>query len=322
MKPAPEAVAQTNLWVIILHWNNEADTAACVESLLHNRVENARLTLLVVDNGTRDDLPRRWQARFDERVKFLRLADNLGYAGGNNHGIRLALAQGAGLILLLNNDTTMPVDFLANFIAAAQRHPAAGIFGCKIFYAEPDDRLWYAGGSLQPWLGRTRHFGLGRRDRPRFQQEREVDFVTGCAMLVRPQVFTKIGLLDETLFLYYEDADFCQRARRAGIRMRYVPAAVLRHKVGAGAGRNLTSRYLYYQTRNRYWVMQRGRSRLFCAWLLFLHFFVYSGLRLLYVGLRGARPRLPLMAAIWQGCCDGQQRFKSQPDSKSRLKPT
>ncbi|MDZ7268259.1 MAG: glycosyltransferase family 2 protein [candidate division KSB1 bacterium] len=295
-----------NLWVIILHWNSEADTSACVAALLQNRTgQEVRVTLLVVDNGSGDDLPRCWHGRFDARVRVLRLPRNLGYAGGNNRGIEMALAAGADLILLLNNDTTMPADFLAHLLAAARRHPGTGIFGCKIFYADPADRLWYAGGRLQPGLARTRHLGLGQRDHPRFQQEREVDFVTGCAMLVRSPVFAKIGLLDETLFLYYEDVDFCRRAQRAGIAMRYVPAAVLWHKVGAGAGHKLTPLYLYYQTRNRPRVWRRGRGRLYRAWLLFLHLCFYSGMRLVYVGLCGARPRPLLLAAIWRGCRDG-----------------
>lgn len=294
----------TRLWVIILHWNKYEDTRDCVRLLLQNRIENAQTQLLVIDNGSSQQACNQLRQDFRDKIELLRTDRNLGCAGGNNLGIQHALAQGADLILLLNNDTTMSADFLSNFVNATERHPEADIFGCKIFYQQRPDRLWFAGGSINAWLGNTSHFGFNQPDNPKFQKEREVSFITGCAMLIRAVVFSKIGLLDESLFLYYEDVDFCQRAQRAGVKLLFTPQAALQHKVGAGVGQNLTPAYLYYQMRNRYRVLQRGRSFAFRGWLLMLHLTVYCGFRMLYVASCGGSDRWRQMQAIWQGCRD------------------
>ncbi len=301
----PDAV---HLWIVILHYNGYADTRACLRSLLKAEKTEEPVNILMVDNGSRDDSPARLQTEFTARVEFLSTSRNLGYAGGNNLGIQCALNAGANLILLLNNDTIVAPDFIATILRAATQQPEVGMWGGKIFYLDAPERIWYAGGEMQTWLGRTRHFGFGQRDCAVLQREREVDFITGCAMLARAEVFAKLGLLDETLFLYYEDVDFCQRAERAGIIMRYLPNAVLRHKVGAGVGKQMTSDYLYYQTRNRYHVLQRGRGLIYKLWLLVLHLVVYTGVRMFLIALHGGPNRLQKMRAIGQGAWDALRR--------------
>lgn len=288
------------LWIVVLHYNDATDTRACLRSLRDAEETKETVNILVVDNGSRDESLSQLKNEFAAQIEFLSTARNLGYAGGNNLGVQHALKNGATLILLLNNDTIVARDFITTILQAAEQQPEIGMWGMKIFYLHEPERIWYAGGEVQTWLGRTRHFGFNRHDSAAFQREREVDFITGCALLVRAEVFAKLGLLDETLFLYYEDADFCRRALRAGIRMCYLPNAVLWHKVGAGIGERITADYLYYQTRNRYLVLQRDCGMLYKFWLFILHLAVYTGLRMILVALRGPH-RMQKIRAITQG---------------------
>jgi GT2 family glycosyltransferase len=132
-----------------------------------------------------------------------------------------------------------------------------------------------------------------------------VNFVTGCLMLVRRQVFAKIGLLDEAFFLYFEDVEFCLRAHRHGIAMLYFPEAVIWHKVGAGGRGRYLPHYLYYQTRNRYLVLRKEGTWLYRIWLVLLQIFLYGLLRAGMVAISPGKEKWPRIRAISQGCWDG-----------------
>lgn len=293
------------LAIVIVNWNNFPDTRACLHSIFAADCQNFSLHLFVVDNGSKDDSLSRLREEFGARVEILASEKNLGFAGGNNLAIRRALAQGAELVLLLNNDTIVAADVFQKLLEACRSYPDFGIFGGKIYYHNEPQRLWYAGGEIYRGLARTRHLGFGQLDHPIYQKSRPVSFITGCLMLVRREVFEKIGLLEESLFLYFEDVDFCLRAARQNIAMRYVPAAVISHKVGAGGRGEYTPPYLYYQTRNRYLVLQKAGSRLYHLWLLVLHIFLYSALRAALVAILPGKQKWRRLRAIWQGCWDG-----------------
>lgn len=255
-------------YIILVNWNGWRDTAACVESCAH--LTGAAYRLLVVDNHSSDDSV----AQLRERFPHLRIevtAENLGFAGGNNVGIELALAEGADFVWLLNNDTTVAPDSLSELLRAAAEHPGAGMFGSKVLYHARPDTIWFAGGFLDPKrAGYPRHVGADQVDDGRFDEPATADFLTGCSLLVRRQVIDQIGPVAEEFFMYWEDVEWCARAQAAGWECRYVPASRVWHKV-ASSIRGAGHLNLRYETRNRLTFYRRyepRRYRRVLAWTL------------------------------------------------------
>jgi GT2 family glycosyltransferase len=233
---------------VVLSWNGRDDTLAALESL-------RGLPTVVVDNGSTDGSADAVAARFPD-AELIRAGVNLGFAAGNNVGIRRALERGADWVLLLNNDATVEPGLVEALERAAAARPDAGVLACKVLFAD-DDRLWYAGASWDPLLGRSRHEGFGEPDEPGALAD--TARATGAAMAVSRAAIEAAGLLDEELFLYAEDLEWCLRIRAAGFAVVYVPDARVRHRVSAAAGGAGSPTTLYYETRNVLAVAERHR---------------------------------------------------------------
>lgn len=224
------------LVVVVLNWNGLADTRALLPTLERCRVpEGWRARVMVVDNGSSDGsasaIPREFPA-----VELLALPENLRFAGGNNRGVRGALDAGADAVMLLNNDTEADPGLFERLLLALDQHPEVGAAAPLIYFAAPSRRIWYAGGILIPWLGFAAHRGLRSLDDGRYRSVEQTGYLTGCCLVARREVWEKVGLLDERYFIYAEDADWCLRARHAGVRLVLVPTARLWHKVSASSG--------------------------------------------------------------------------------------
>lgn len=254
--------------IIILCYNGLADTLACLASLEQLRYPRERYTLVVVDNASHDDTPQRVREAFPAAV-MIENGANLGFAAGNNVGLRYAYTEGFDYALLLNNDTEADPDLLHGLIAEAEADPQVGIVGPTIYYYAEPDLIWSAGGWVD-WRRGTSRMDGGERERGQYAAARDVDFVTGCALLVRRAVIERVGLLDERFFMYYEETEWCVRAARAGFRIRHAPAARLWHKIPLDA--RFDKEYLaYYMTRNRLlflWATRAGLGTWLNALLL------------------------------------------------------
>jgi GT2 family glycosyltransferase len=249
--------------IIVLNWNGLADTLECLESL--TRLDYPDCEVVVVDNGSTDGSVPVIRGRFPE-VTILENNENLGYTGGNNVGLRYAMAQGADYALLLNNDTKVAPDFLCRLVEAVEPDPLLGMAGPTIYYHALPDVIWSAGGAIDWQRGRTRMVGLNERDEGQFgAKPRTVDFLTGCAMLVRRTVMEQVGLLDERFFAYYEETEWCVRAARAGYKIAHVPLARIWHKISPSA-RADSPLVHYYMTRNRLLFLKSTGAGL-RAWL-------------------------------------------------------
>ena len=236
------------LLAVVLSWNGREDTLACLESL-------RGIETVVVDNGSSDGSPDAIAEDFPG-VELIRTEVNLGFAAGNNVGIRRALDRGADWVLLVNNDAFVEPGMRDALAAVAAARPDAGVLACKVLLAD-SERLWYGGAGFDPILGRSRHTGFGRPDAP--AAPADTVRATGAAMAVSRAAIAAAGLLDEELFLYAEDLEWCLRIRAAGFAVVYVPSARVRHRVSAatgGAGSPPTS---YYETRNMLAVVERHR---------------------------------------------------------------
>ncbi len=237
---------------VVLSWNGREDTLACLESL-------AGVETVVVDNGSEDGSPDAIAERFPD-VELVRARVNLGFAAGNNVGIRRALDLGADWIVLVNNDATAAPDLVDALVAAAGRRPDAGALAGKVYVHEPRDVLWYAGGSFEPRVGYNgRVRGAGKRDDGSYDEERDVDWGTGALLAVSREAIDRVGLLDEELFAYLEDVDWCLRIRDAGLRVVFVPSARAWHRVTASTGGTASTTSIYYHCRNMLAVCERRR---------------------------------------------------------------
>ncbi|HDD24662.1 MAG TPA: glycosyltransferase family 2 protein [Chloroflexi bacterium] len=233
--------------IIVLNWNRKDDTLACLESL--RQVTYPDFETVVVDNGSTDGSVPAIRARFPGQP-VIETGENLGFAEGNNVGLRYARERGADYALLLNNDVEVAPDFLTRLIEVIDADPSIGVVGPMIYYFDLPDTIWSAGGHIDWARGRSSMIGVDERHNERSHITREVDFVSGCALLVRMSALEKAGDLDSRFFMYYEETEWCVRIRRAGYRIMHVPQAKIWHKIKPNARADSPLAH-YYMTRNR-----------------------------------------------------------------------
>jgi GT2 family glycosyltransferase len=246
--------------LIILNWNNPADTLACLRSVAALDYAAERLQVIVVDNGSTDDSAARIRAAYSD-VTLIETGANLGYAGGNNVGIRYALAHGADVIAILNNDVVIESGFLEPLLDALRSRPDVGVVTPLVAEQTADGgRVWALGLTVN-WrtAAVTRNHAGGPMDLWHPQPPIEVDVASGAAMLVKREVFERVGLMDEDFFLYFEEVDWSLKVRQAGYRILAVPLSVVWHKVSATLG--TTSPVIdYYMLRNHLRLIGRHWS--------------------------------------------------------------
>ena len=243
--------------VVLVNWNGVEDTLATLRSL-DAVCGRGQLRPLVVDNGSTDGSPERLRRERPD-VELVETGANLGFAGGNDVGIRRALADPAvGWVLLLNTDVAVDPGFLEPLLAAA-RDPAVGAAGPKIFYFDRPDRLWAAGGRLRIRETVTVELGRGEPDGPRWSRAADVTYLTTCCLLVPRDALERVGPLDPAYFINVDDADWCRRALDAGYRLRYVPESRIWHKVAAATGGGYTPGKTFHTGRsNALYVRRHG----------------------------------------------------------------
>ena len=248
-------MSQPLLFVIMLSNTRQEDTYACLYSLLKSDYKNFRIILLEdailthAIKALRKDFPQ---------VQVIPLTENFGYAGNNNIGIQSALEQGAVWMLILNNDTILDASCLSSLVQAAERDASIGILGPMVYHFDEPDIIQSAGGILgRNW--RDIHLGVNERDRGQFKTIRQVDWISGCAILVRSTMVQQVGMLDPDYFLYWEELEWCIRANRAGWKVVHVPYAKLWHK---GVKRNYEPKpyVTYYMTRNHLFTLAKHKA--------------------------------------------------------------
>lgn len=273
------------VFLIILNWNGWELTRDCLESVnkttdygLQSSVDGRRKTvdslnieIVVIDNGSTDGSVEKIKKSITgikgttsiTSIKIIENQANLGFAGGNNVGIRYALENGADYICLLNNDTRVSHGFLEELIKVAESNNNIGIVGGKIYFEKGyefhKDRyqkkdfgkvIWYAGGLIDWNNVYASHRGVDEVDVGQYEREEETEYVNGCLMLIKKEVFEKIGLLYKKYFLYFEENDFCQRAKKAGFKLYYAPKSIIWH-LNAGSSGSGSDLHDYFLTRNR-----------------------------------------------------------------------
>ena len=281
--------------VIIVNYHSQALVCRCLDTLKQQSLH--RLHCIVVDNSETPDVDLITLRH--PGTEIIMAGRNLGFAGGCNLGIAKALERQSNYLLLLNPDTWVESDLLSPLIAELEQTPSLGMVGPRILYGDGSRRVWNGGGRLNWWAGGTR--AILDHDADQVEMRR-INFLSGCAILLRAEAARQIGPLAEEYFLYFEDTDYVQRCIKAGWLPAYVPAAVVFHEPSSVIG-DQSPRYVYYFSRNRILFTRRwGR------WYHFLVFMLYNTLvklpgALLVFGVKRRRPEL--VWAYFQGYWDG-----------------
>jgi GT2 family glycosyltransferase len=249
------------IYIILLNWNGWKDTITCIESC--RNLIGHEFRILVIDNGSTDGSEAILRDRFPD-MELIQTGKNLGFAGGNNVGIRYALEHGADFVWLLNNDTIVAPNSLSALICVVENDKHVGMVGSKINFYDNPQCLWYAGAVLDPEMPyRSSHRGIMEEDRGQYEETGETGYITGCSLLARREMIEGVGLLDEKLFLYYEDTDWNARAKQAGWKVIYAPSSVVMHKVSSSIGGAESPRMRYYLARNLLFFIHKNYPRSF-----------------------------------------------------------
>lgn len=233
--------------IIIVNWNGLADTIECMNSLY--KIDYGNFEIIIIDNASENNEPNKLRSEFKD-VTIVELHRNLGFANANNIGILMGIQRNAEYVLLLNNDTIVDELFLKELVLAGESNPNIGIIGPTMYYYDKRSKVWFSGGKINLY---TRHVQQiknltlvnGRQNRP-------TDYIAGACMLVKKEVFAKIGFLPREYFLGWEDIDFCISAKRSGYQVIFVPSSYIWHKVSRSYKRkNLAYRQVFFGFRNR-----------------------------------------------------------------------
>ena len=241
------------VFIIVLNWNGQADTLQCLGSL--QKLDYPNFEILVVDNGSTDGSEEAICSSFPS-VRVVQTGENLGYAGGNNVGIRFALEHGADYVWLLNNDTTVDPKSLTALIETAQADPQIAFTGSKIYFYDKPNMIWCVGGTIDlAEGGRTDHPGMGQEDTGQFDTVADVGYVSGCSLLASRSAIKAIDLMPEEYFLYFEETDWNVAAQRSGFRTVQAATSHVWHKY-AEVG-EYKDRFIYYSFRNRIQIVRK-----------------------------------------------------------------
>lgn len=261
--------------IITLNWKDAANTIECLESLLRQDYPHSQVFIL--DNGSQDGSVEKieeWgMARSREnsisltieeaenmsltqKIVFLKSEENLGFAGGNNFVMRIAIKLGFKYVWLINNDTVHAKNTLSALVTAAESDKKVGMVTSKVLYFTSPDVIESMGSKLFIPFGIFRHIGQGMKASEAPSAPFEVPLVYGCSFIIKEELIKDIGLMDERFFLLIEEGDWCIRARKKGWKILSAPASAVWHKVSRSIGKR-SDIFFYYVTRNTLLFMKK-----------------------------------------------------------------
>jgi len=293
---------------VILNWNGLADTRECLSSL--RSADYPKNRIVVVDNGSREDEVSALAAEFVDFIEIIGLSENRGFAGGANAGIRRALEIGTDYVLLLNNDTIVDPTFLSGLIEGVRDVTDLAAANPKtLFYGEPRT-IYSTGGSVSLWRGVARQIGRGESDVGQYDKRAHRDYADGVCMLIPTSAIRKVGLLDEEYFAYWEETDWCLRARDAGLRCYYIPNSRVWHKAERSQSPDAKFHYLY--RRNALLFVRKRGSKLQVATAIAAQAFFYAPLYFLRHPTRIGRAAAEVRALFWHA----RKQPRNQPNGR------
>lgn len=240
-----------------------------------------------------------------QKFSILRIEKNRGFTGGNNIGIEYILKERkTDYILLLSNDTVVDKDFLGELVKVGESDDKIGVVGPTVYYYDNDNqnRIQSAGAKINWNKGNITLLRSGDIDNRKFHELIEVDYVAGCALLAKKELFEKIGYLNTDYFAYWDDTELCIRVKEAGYKVLCIPKAKIWHK-GLSTTKKTSGFYEYHMARNMFWFMkQHATRRQYLSFLLYFfgfQFWFTSSFHILYCG------NINAFIAFFRGVIDG-----------------
>lgn len=238
--------------IITVNYNHSETTLELIESL--SMISYPNIEIIVVDNASPDDKPKVMKEKFPSII-LIESVINYGFAGGNNLGIMRARGE---YVLLLNNDVVVPMDFLEPLVLKFINEPEYGAISPKILYYYTLNTIQYAGFTpIDTKTVRNTTIGQGEIDKGQYDEDYETAYAHGAAMMVPMEVIKLVGMMSYEFFLYYEEADWCNRIKHAGYKIGYVHNTKVLHKESVTTGK-MSVLKVYYLTRNRLVYMRRN----------------------------------------------------------------
>ncbi|MFA6086678.1 glycosyltransferase family 2 protein [Mucilaginibacter sp.] len=274
--------------VILLNWNTPVHTANCIASL-RQHCNPELYNIIVADNGSSDGSLATLQRQFAD-VLFIDNGENLGFAEGNNRALIYSINQGYNYSLVLNTDTVVDEDIVTKLSIHLNKYPGAGAVQPAIYWMHDRARIWNGEGSFNKLTGSIISDTKVPASNQAFSQ---VEWVTGCCMLIRNSALVKSGLFNKQFFLYYEDVDLSFRLRDAGYDLHYLPSCKMYHEAGVSAKvavpkkeGTLSPVIHYYTSRNHIWILRRYGKPVFYP-IYIIYYGIYYAAVLAYFKLRG-----------------------------------
>ncbi len=302
---------QPKVCIITLNWNGLEDTIECLESL--KKITYPAYEVIVVDNGSKGNDAQVLEERFGDYIHLIKIDRNYGYYNGANIGITYALNNShPDYLLLLDNDTVVDPEFLAEMVKVAEADPAIGVAGAKIYYYDEPDRLQYLGGKIDLWKGAVSPLGiireriLGKKEFDRGQHDsiKEVEHIAFWCALIRRESLESIGLFEGRHFheyAEYAEIDYFIRVREAGFKIVYIPKARVWHKYRSA--NRLDGSVQYNSLRSRLRLMRQHATkwqyRFFLIYFFGVHFWLATAYYLIWL----RHPRMLL--SFYKGVRDG-----------------
>ena len=286
------------LAIILINFNNTSDTIACIDSVM--KAEYTLWKIFLVDNGSDDKSVNTLKKYIENKISkidFIEEPQNHGFAGANNIAIERALDEGYEYIWMLNNDTEIDKNAIEPMIEVLHKDETIGAVGSRIFYWGTD-KIWFIGGYFDKKTGIVNIYGKNKQDSTEFDESIECDYITGCSLMTTKSVLEEVGLLRDDYFLYYEETDWCTRAKKKGFHMKYCPHSRVYHKVG-GASDGYKAPYIaYYNLRNRFIFIRRNFNRFYSITAFIYLFIKASKLAINVFRLRKDRKKERLKAIL------------------------
>lgn len=239
--------------IVILNFNGGDDILECLRSIVSWRKSEQ---VLVVDNGSSDNSLKEIKQKF-KKVEIIENKKNLGFSVGNNEGIKKGLKDGADFIILLNQDVVCEYNFIPGLLQRIKNKPDIGILSPVVKFFKKGREYYDYGGKINPFTLKTYHLNMTYKPK---SWSRELDFVNGCSMFIKREVFETVGFLNEDYFFGYEDVDFCLRAKKAGFKVSVCGSEEIIHK-GSRAIGFLSSDWIYYWSRNYLLFIKKNFTR-------------------------------------------------------------
>ena len=257
--------------IIIINWNGKDVTIDCLESL--KKVDYSPFKVYVVDNASTDDSVKEISEKH-HWVTIIQSERNRFFGGGNNFGWQHVKKDNPEYLLFLNNDTEVAPDFLTHLANTIQSDSSIGMVGPKIYYYNKPNVIWSAGGYISFVMGKIAHYGLRQVDHGQCDKIREIGYLTGCAQLIRADIFNKVSGYDESYHMYTEDVDLCMRVKQLGFKIVYNFRSKIWHKISSSSGEGMTSYKVYNKIRSNFRFFRRYAR--FYHWIT-IPFFILLG---------------------------------------------